>query len=124
MDGVHVFDPVHGQDGSRARPPKRFFHRCSLGASPSLSCEKDSTGMTRLGDRMVAKKKGGGMLEWLAANWTTIVGTLIGIGVGAYFGLKGWRHKKLIYVVGGSNIFSGLEHTVPDVEVKFSGYGQ
>ena len=65
------------------------------------------------------------MLEWWAANWEKVVaiaGTLAGV-IGVYFGFNGWKRKKPTYVIRSNNIFSGLEHTIPDVEVKFHGYG-
>jgi hypothetical protein len=66
------------------------------------------------------------MLKWWTENWEkvfAIVGTLAGV-IGVYFGFKGWKRKKPTYLIRSNNIFSGLEHTIPDVEVKFSGYGQ
>ncbi|MEX2310494.1 MAG: hypothetical protein WD738_23200 [Pirellulales bacterium] len=66
------------------------------------------------------------MVQWWAANWEkviAVVGTLAGV-IGVYFGFKGWKRKKPTYLIYSNNIFSGLEHTVPDVEVKFRGYGQ
>jgi len=66
------------------------------------------------------------MLDWWAANWQAVVGvmgTLLGVP-GIYLALKGWKRKMPTYVLRSNNIFSGLEHTVPDVEVKFPGYGQ
>jgi hypothetical protein len=66
------------------------------------------------------------MFEWCAANWEkviAIVGTLVGV-IGLYLTLKGWKRKKPTYLLHSNNIFSGLEHTIPDVEVKFAGYGQ
>jgi hypothetical protein len=66
------------------------------------------------------------MREWFTANWERVIaiaGFLVG-AIGLYFGIKGWKRKKAIYLICSNNIFSGLEHTIPDVEVKFSGYGQ
>jgi hypothetical protein len=66
------------------------------------------------------------MLEWWAANWEkviAIIGTLAGV-IGCYFGLKGWKRKKPTYLIRSNNIYSGLEHAIPDVEVTFRGYGQ
>jgi hypothetical protein len=65
------------------------------------------------------------MVAWWTANWEkviAIVGTLAGV-IGVYFGSKGWKRKKPRYIICSNNIFSGLEHTIPDVEVKFPGYG-
>jgi hypothetical protein len=66
------------------------------------------------------------MLEWWATSWEkviAVVGALAGV-IGVYFGSKGWKRRKPTYLIRSNNIFSGLEHTVPDVEVKFPGYGQ
>lgn len=66
------------------------------------------------------------MLRWWAANWKdvcAIVGILIGV-VGAFVSIRGWKRKKPIYLGLSNNLFSGLGNKVPDVEVKFSGYGQ
>jgi hypothetical protein len=52
-----------------------------------------------------------------------IVGILVTVIFG-YFGIRGWKRKKPTYLVRSNNIFSGLERTVPDVEVKFRGYGE
>ncbi len=62
------------------------------------------------------------MVEWLIANWGNIVG-VVGVVFALYFGLKKSKYKKLTYVIRSSNIFTGLEHTIPDVEVRFPGYG-
>ncbi len=66
------------------------------------------------------------MAEWWATNWEKVIavaGALIGV-IGLYFGVKGWKRKKPYYLICSNNIFKGLEHTIPDVEVKFPGYGQ
>src|SRR6476620_2792970 len=66
------------------------------------------------------------MLEWLANHWEKAIAVLgfVSIPIGFYLSLKGWKRKKPTYLVRHNNIFAGLEHTVPDVEVKFAGYGQ
>ncbi len=66
------------------------------------------------------------MADWWLQNWEkvlTVVSCAFGF-VGVHLALKGWKRKKPTYLVHSNNIFSGLEHTVPDVEVKFPGYGQ
>ena len=65
------------------------------------------------------------MVEWWVRNWGNVLG-VIGIVltvIGLYLSFKGWKRKKPTYVIRSNNIFSGLEHTIPDVEVKFPGYG-
>jgi hypothetical protein len=65
------------------------------------------------------------MVEWWVMHWETVVAIAFGvIGLfGAYYSYMGWKRKKPSYVIRSNNIFKGLEHTVPDVEVKFPGYG-
>ena len=65
------------------------------------------------------------MPEWWAMNWGNVIG-VIGIVlavIGLYLSFKGWKRKRPTYVIRSNNIFSELEHTIPDVEVKFPGYG-
>jgi hypothetical protein len=65
------------------------------------------------------------MGDWWTDNWFNVVGVISAIVtiLGGYFSLKGWKRKKPTYVIRSNNIFSGLTHTIPDVEVKFAGYG-
>jgi hypothetical protein len=68
------------------------------------------------------------MGEWWAAHWErviTIVGVVLGLLglIGIYFSYKGWKRKKPYYVILSANIFTGIDHMVPNVEVKFPGYG-
>jgi hypothetical protein len=68
------------------------------------------------------------MSQWFKENWQnvlTVAGLVVGILglIGLYFGYKGWKRKKLTYLIRSNNYLSGLEHAVPDVEVKFAGYG-
>ena len=68
---------------------------------------------------------GNEMAEWWVTNWGNVIG-IVGIVltvIGLYLSFKGWKRKRPIYVIRSNNIFSGLEHTIPDVEVKFPGYG-
>jgi hypothetical protein len=66
------------------------------------------------------------MVQWFTDNWFAVVSLVIAAilaCVGLYFGWHGWKRKWLVYHLRGNNIFRGLQHTVPDVEVKFAGYG-
>lgn len=61
------------------------------------------------------------MTKWWVTNWGNVIG-VVGIVLsvfGLYLGFKGWKRKRPTYVIRSSNIFTGLEHTIPDVEVKF-----
>jgi hypothetical protein len=65
------------------------------------------------------------MTEWWTTNWGDVIGvtgTVMTV-IGVYLSSKGWKRKRPRYVILSNNIFCGLEHTVPDVEVKFAGYG-
>jgi len=65
------------------------------------------------------------MFEWLIANWervVTIVSLVFG-AVGVYLTVRSWKRKNPTYLLRSNNIFCGLEHAIPKVEVKFAGYG-
>jgi hypothetical protein len=65
------------------------------------------------------------MAEWWAQQWQNVLavaGVLIGL-IGIYLGIKGWKRKRLRYLIRSTNIFTGIDHMVPNVEVKFPGYG-
>src|SRR5258708_12907607 len=62
------------------------------------------------------------MAEWSAANWGNVI-TAVSLVLAVYFYFKSKRLKKPKYIIRSNNIFSGLEHTIPDIEVMFSGYG-
>jgi hypothetical protein len=68
---------------------------------------------------------GNEMAEWWTTNWRNIIGVTgtVMAAIGVYLSFKGWKRKRPTYVIRSNNIFCGLEHTVPDVEVKFAGYG-
>src|SRR4051794_13301380 len=73
-------------------------------------------------------EEGRAMAEWWAAHWDrvlTIAGFVLGvIGlIGIYFSYMGWKRKKPYYLIRSTNIFTGIDHMVPNVEVKFPGYG-
>ena len=65
----------------------------------------------------------------MAERWVTDWGYVIGVvgivlsAIGLYVGFKGWKRKRPTYVIRSNNLFSGLEHTIPDVQVNFPGYG-
>jgi hypothetical protein len=63
--------------------------------------------------------------EWWAANWFNVVGVVLGLlGIpGLWLGWKSWRMKKPVYVISSNNLFSDLGEKVPDVSVRFTGYG-
>lgn len=64
-------------------------------------------------------------MEWLANNWGSVaggVGILLSV-VGVYLTVKSWKRKIPTYVIRSNNVFKGLEKTIPDIEVKFPGYG-
>ncbi len=65
------------------------------------------------------------MREWLLANWSNLVGVggfLLAV-VGLYLTFYPRKRKRPIFAMRSTNVFKGLANTVPDVEVKFPGYG-
>jgi hypothetical protein len=65
-------------------------------------------------------------MEWWTNNWGNlagVVGVLLAI-LGVYLTVRSWKRKAPTYVIRSNNVFKGLENTIPDVEVKFPGYGQ
>jgi len=65
------------------------------------------------------------MAECWVTNWGNVIG-VVGIVltvIGLYLSFKGWKRKRPTYVIRSNNIFTGLEHTIPDLEVRFPGYG-
>jgi hypothetical protein len=65
------------------------------------------------------------MAEWWVTNWGNVIGVVgtVLTAIGLYLSFKGWKLKRPTYVICSNNIFAGLEHTIPEVEVKFPGYG-
>src|ERR1022692_2014229 len=65
-------------------------------------------------------------MEWWTNNWGNVagvVGVILAV-LGVYLTVKSWKRKIPTYVIRSNNVFKGLENTIPDVEVKFPGYGQ
>jgi hypothetical protein len=65
-------------------------------------------------------------MEWSMNNWGNVagvVGVVLAI-LGVYLTIKSWKRKIPTFVIRSNNVFKGLEKTIPDVEVKFPGYGQ
>src|ERR1022692_2742441 len=65
-------------------------------------------------------------MEWWTNNWGNVagvIGVLLAV-LGVYLTVKSWKRKIPTYVIRSNNVFKGLDGTIPDVEVKFAGYGQ